>query len=166
MNTKTDPKEAECCAKFDPTGWEKKTHVWKNKLFVKDSIPQFFHMPIPWMFGKAIGRMWELAKNAKAEVPKKDFLLLSYDPSPWKSELYMSVTKRIPGASMTTISGTFISRVFDGPYNAVPTWMQDMDTYLKSVKKTAKKYYFYYTTCPLCAKKYGHNYVVIFAQIV
>jgi hypothetical protein len=25
--------------------------------------------------------------------------------------------------------------------------------------------YFFYTTCPKCAKKYGKNYVVILAQI-
>ena len=28
-----------------------------------------------------------------------------------------------------------------------------------------KDRYFYYTTCPKCAKKHGHNYVVGFAQV-
>lgn len=25
--------------------------------------------------------------------------------------------------------------------------------------------YFHYTTCPKCAKKYGHNYVVLFTEV-
>ncbi|MGE5758418.1 MAG: hydrolase [Sideroxydans sp.] len=28
-----------------------------------------------------------------------------------------------------------------------------------------RKLYFYYTTCPKCAKKYGKNYVVILAEV-
>jgi hypothetical protein len=28
-----------------------------------------------------------------------------------------------------------------------------------------KKLYFSYTTCPACAKAYGKNYVVLFAQV-
>ena len=31
--------------------------------------------------------------------------------------------------------------------------------------KKTKKIYFYYTTCPKCAKKYGHNYIVSFAEV-
>ena len=31
--------------------------------------------------------------------------------------------------------------------------------------KKAGKYYFYYTSCPKCAKKYGHNYIVAFAEV-
>jgi hypothetical protein len=32
----------------------------------------------------------------------------------------MTVTKEIPGAENVQLSGTFLSKVFDGPYNAVP----------------------------------------------
>jgi len=28
-----------------------------------------------------------------------------------------------------------------------------------------RKLYFFYTTCPRCAQKYGKNYVVILAQV-
>jgi len=31
--------------------------------------------------------------------------------------------------------------------------------------KTARKYYFYFNTCPKCAKAYGHNYAVALAQV-
>jgi hypothetical protein len=40
-----------------------------------------------------------------------------------------------------------------------------MQAYVSEQGKTPKKMYFYYTTCPKCAKKYGKNYVVLLAQI-
>ena len=120
----------QCCPKFDPKPWQEKTHLWENKLFIKDT-----------------------------------FLWLSYDPSPWKSEHYIAVTKQVPNAENVKLSGTFMSKVFDGPFNAVPKWIKEMEGYLTTKGKKAKKYYFYFTTCPKCAKKYGHNYVVTFAQI-
>jgi hypothetical protein len=161
-----DKKEEEvCCPKFNPAGWDEKMHVWKKKRFIKDSIPQLFHMPWPPMIGKVIERMWAVAKSAKAEVDMKDYLLLMYDPSPWKSEFYMLVGKTVPGAENVELNGTFISKVYEGPYNDVPKWMANMDEYLAKKNKKALKYYFYYTTCPKCAKKWGKNYVVVFAQI-
>lgn len=91
--------------------------------------------------------------------------MLAYDPSPWKSELYISVNKDVPNIENVKLSGKYISKVFDGAYNDVPKWITIFDEYLKKNSYKLLKYYFYYTTCPKCAKKYGHNYVVAFAQI-
>jgi hypothetical protein len=157
--------EYDCCPVFDPLPWDGKTHVWENKPFIKDYLPQLFHMPFPPTMGKVIGRMWKKAQDACAAPDMKDFLLLSYDPSPWKSELYMSVTKEVPGAENITLSGLFISKVFDGPYNQVPRYLKEFESYLVSVGKKSKKYYFFFTTCPKCAKKFGHNYIVAFAEV-
>lgn len=109
--------------------------------------------------------MWKKAQDAGAAPEMKDFLLLAYDPSPWKSELYMSVTKEVPDAENVRFTGTFISKVFDGPYNHIPKYLNEFRRYLVLKDLTAKKYYFYYTYCPKCAKKYGHNYIVAFAEI-
>jgi hypothetical protein len=117
------------------------------------------------MMGKIIGRMWKKAKDAGAEPEIKDFLLMAYDPSPWKSELYMNVTREVPGAENVKLNGTFVSKVFDGPYNQVPRYLKEFYKYLNLIEKKAKKIYFYYTTCPKCAKKYGHNYIVAFAEV-
>ena len=156
---------SECCPVFDPSPWENKTHNWVEKPFIRDYLPQLFHMPLPSMMGKVIGRMWEKAQDAGAAPEMKDFLLLAYDPSPWKSELYMNVTKEVPGTENVKLTGTFISKVFDGPYNHAPKYLKEAETYLSSQGMKAKKYYFYYTTCPKCAKKYGHNYIVVFAEV-
>jgi hypothetical protein len=158
-------KNEHCCQEFDPEPWDEKTHEWKNKLFIRDTVPQLFHMPLPWMVGRVVNRMWKKAQDAGAAPDLKDFLWLAYDPSPWKSEFYIAVTKEVPGADNVRFTGTFISKVFDGPYNQVPKWVKEMDSYLSARDKKAKKYYFYFTTCPRCAKRYGHNYVVAFAEI-
>ena len=154
-----------CCPKFNPDLWDEKTHNWKDKLFIKDTVPQILHRPIPSNMKKTIRQMWQKTQDAKADPDIKNFLLLAYDPSPWKSELYMTVTKEVPGAENVKLSGTYLSKVFDGPYNAVPKWLKEMEKFVSSKGKKTKKYFFYFTTCPKCAKIYGHNYAVAFAQV-
>lgn len=156
-----DPQE--CCPKFNPTLWDEKEHIWKEKLFIKDEVKQIFHMPLN--MGQVITRMWKKVEDAGASTPKEEILMLSYDPSPWKSEMYINVTKEVPNAEHIKLSGKFLSKVFDGPFNEVPKWITEFDLYLKNKNQKANRYYFYYTTCPKCAKKYGHNYVVAFAQV-
>jgi hypothetical protein len=117
------------------------------------------------MFGSKVTRMWKQAQEAGAAPEMKDFLLMACDPSPWKSELYLAVTSEVPGARNVALTGTFFSRVFDGPYNAVPKWIEAMDTDFAGQGKTAKKHYVYFTTCPKCAKTYGHNYAVVLAHV-
>ncbi len=154
-----------CCPKFDPSIWNKKEVVWENKKFIKETMPQFLHMPLPWMIGKMITRMWAKIEKAGAKPEMNDFLWLATDPSPWKSENYIAVTKEVPDAENVTLSGTFLSKVFDGPFNAIPKYIKEMEQYVSEKNRKVKKYYFYYTTCPKCAKKYGHNYIVAFAQV-
>ena len=154
-----------CCPEFDPEPWDRKTLVWQDKPFIRDSIPEFLHIPWPPMVGKVMGRLWKKAEEAGAAPELKDFLCLAYDPSPWKCEFHLAVTKEVPGADNVKLSGTFLTRVFDGPYNAVPKWIKEMDHYVAEQSKRVQKYYFHYTTCPKCAKLRGHNYVVAFAQV-
>ena len=157
--------DQECCPVFDPAPWDHKTHDWIDKPFIMKAIPQFLHIPLPFTYARTLGSMWKSAKDSGSAPEIKDFLLLAYDPSPWKSELYMSVTKEVPGSNNVKLTGTFISKVFDGPFNHIPKYLKEFQGYLEQINKTAKKYYFYYTTCPKCAKKYGHNYIVAFAEI-
>lgn len=154
-----------CCPKFNPDLWDGKTSNWNDKLFIKDTIRQLFHRPLPSSMGKAVGRMWRKAKDSGADPSIEDFLLLSYDPSPWKSELFMTVTKEVPGAENVKLSGTYLSKVFDGPYNSPPKWIKEMEKLVASKGRRPMRFLFYFTTCPRCAKIYGHNYAVVFAQI-
>jgi len=158
-------KEKECCPEFNSKLWDRKVHKWKNKLFIKDSMPTFFHVPFPWIIGKKISRLCNVVMKEKTQLSKDKWLMLFYDPSPFKSELYMTTTKSISGESNVKISGEFHSMVFDGPYKDVPKFMKEMDAHLLKLKLKAKKYYVHYAYCPKCSKKYGHNYMILFAEV-
>jgi hypothetical protein len=66
---------------------------------------------------------------------------------------------------MATISGIFLSKVFEGHFSNIGKWIKEMQAFVATKGKPIRKLYFYYTTCPKCAKKYGKNYVVILAQV-
>jgi len=57
------------------------------------------------------------------------------------------------------------SKVFEGPYRDMRKWIREMKAFVETKGKDLKKLYFFYTTCPRCAKKYGKNYVAILAQV-
>lgn len=152
-----------CCPVFDTSLWDGKINTWQDKLFMQEEICAFFHIPMG--MGKVITKMCKQIEAAGAMPDPKDFLLLCHDPSPWRSQINMSVTKEVPGAKMVRMSGTFESKVFDGPYNRVPKWIKEMDQHLAAKGEKAQKYLFHYAYCPKCAKKYGHNYCVAFAQV-
>ena len=152
-----------CCYPLDTSLWDEKKHVWDDKLFLQDEVRQIMH--IPMNMSSVVNRMFQKIEAADAMPDVKDFLMLAYDTSPWKSEIYMTVTKDIPYEKIVQLSGTFVSKVYDGPYHHVPKWIADMDSYLSLKNQKALKYYFHYAYCPKCAKKYGHNYCVAFAQV-
>ena len=151
----------ECCARFNPEPWDDKTITWENKRFVKDRVTSFLHIPLN--FGAVMKRNVGVIEAAQAKP--ENMVVLADENSLWGADVYIEVTKDIPGANMATISGTFISKVFEGPYKNVRKWIEEMKTFVAAKGKTLSKLYFYYTTCPKCAKKYGKNYVVILAKI-
>jgi len=150
-----------CCPKFNPEPWDLKEINWKDKIFIKDSVKSFFHIPIN--FGSVVVRNMKMIKSAGAANP--DNIMLSDEKSLWRSDVYIAVSKEISGAKNEKISGSFLTKVFEGPYQNAGKWAKEMDDYVKSKGKAIKKMYFWYTTCPKCAKVYGKNYTVILAQI-
>lgn len=153
------------CPEFDPKPWDKQFHAWTEKKFIMDSVPQILHRPLPGTVRRTIERLWTKASERDAAPPPEEALFLAYDPSPWKSEIHLSVTRDVPGARMVVMSGSFYSEVFDGPYNGVPGYLRAMETSLAAQQKKAKRYYFHFATCPQCALRYGHNYILALAQI-
>jgi len=149
-----------CCEPFNPEPWQEKEIRWENKLFVKDHVTSFLHIPLN--MGKKIIKNMALIEKAGA---KGDQLMLTDEKSLWGSDIYIDATRDVAGARMATISGTFLTKVFEGPYQNAGKWATEMAEYVKSKNKNLKKIYFSYTTCPACAKAYGKNYVVLFAEI-
>ena len=154
-------KSTGCCEPFNPEPWQDKEIAWSHKIFVKDHVTSFLHIPLN--MGKKITKNLTLIEKANAKAPHQ--LMLTDEKSLWGADIYIDVGKVVPGAQMTTISGTFLTKVFEGPYQNAGKWAQEMKTYVENKGKKINKLYFSYTTCPKCAKAYGKNYVVLFAQV-
>lgn len=156
----------ECCPVFHPEKWSEKKFNWEDKKFIKATVPTFFHIPLPPMIGNRITKLMKKAEEAQSlETNKEDILVLFTDPHAFMSEIYLGVTDFVPKAKNTTLSGTFVSKVFDGAYKDIPRFIKQMNSYLKNLNEKAKRYYVHYAYCPKCAREAGHNYMVLFAEI-
>ncbi len=150
-----------CCPKFDPQPWDEREIKWDNKKFVTDRVRSFLHIPLNFK-GVMVRNMALIeAAGAKAE----DMIVLADENSLWGADVYIAVAQDVPQTKMASISGTFLSKVFEGHYKNVGTWAKEMQEHVRAAGRQLKKMYFYYTTCPKCAKKYGKNYVVLLAQV-
>jgi len=154
-------KEAECCPKFNPEPWDEKVLDWQDKKFIRDSVKTFMFMPIN--FGGVITKMMKKVEEAGAKT--LDNLCLSDHASKWKMDIYLAVDRDVQGAENVTLSGKFLSKVYEGDFKDTGKWVEDFKKYAQGKKYKIKKHYMWYTTCPKCAKKYGHNYVVTVAEI-
>ena len=152
---------AECCPRFNPEPWDDKEIVWEGKRFLKDRVRSFLHIPLN--LGAVMKR--NVAKIEAANAKSPTMVVLSDENSLWGADVYIEVEKDVPNAAMATISGTFLSRVFEGPYSQVRHWIQSMEKAVADKGKTMQTLYCYYTTCPKCARKYGKNYVVLLARV-
>lgn len=161
MDERNAPAETGCCPRFEPGPWDGKEVTFQDKLFVKDRVRSFLHIPLN--FGRVMGRNMAKIQAAGALAPEP--LLLSDENSLWGADVYIAVAREVPGADMARLSGTFLTRVFEGPYQNVRRWVEEMKACVAARQKELKKLYFFYTTCPKCAKHYGKNYVVLLAQI-
>ena len=153
--------ETGCCPRFNPEPWDEKEVTWQDKLFLKDHIRSFLHIPLN--MGKVMTRNMEKIEEAGALTPEP--LVLSDDKSLWGADVYIAVSKEVPEAEMTRISGTFLTKAFEGPYSNTGKWVGEMKAYVNSEGKELKNLYFFYTTCPACAKAYGKNYTVLLAAV-
>ncbi len=156
------PRDPEtCCPPFDPQPWDEKQITWDEKRFVKDRVRSFLHIPLN--FGSVMVRCMEKIQAAGAE--SEEMIVLADENSLWGADVYVGVAGDVPGAQMAALSGTFLTKVFEGHYKEIRNWIRQMGEYVEAQGHEFTKLYFYYTTCPKCAKKYGENYVVLLAQI-
>ena len=156
------PSETGCCPRFNPEPWQDRELQWDHKLFLKDRVRCLFNIPLN--FGKVMARDMARIAQAEAATPQPP-LVLSEHTSRWNMDLYIEVAKEIPNAAHAQISGSFLSKVFEGPFRDARQWCRQMAEWVQSRGKAIKREFMYYTTCPNCAKYYGKNYVVLLAEI-
>ena len=157
-----DTSETGCCPRFDPTGWDDGEIVFRDRPFVRARTVNFMHIPLN--IGPVIKKTWQKIQDAGA-APEDWYLILSTDPSPWRGEHFFGVTGEVPGLENTTLSGEFLTKVFEGPYRDAGKWVRETQEAVRSKGREMKKLYFFYTTCPKCAEHFGKNYTVAFAEV-
>lgn len=150
-----------CCEPFDPTPWQDREVVWKDKPFVRDHVTCLFHVPLN--MGRKVIRDMAMIQAAGAQAEHQ--LMLSDDRSPWGADIFIEVKNAVPGATMEPLSGRFFTRVFEGPFRDAGKWAAEMQSRVAARGQEMERLYFGYTTCPRCAKAYGKNYVVLFAKL-
>lgn len=151
----------ECCPPFDPVPWHEKEFTWDYKIFIKTKVFCIFNMPVN--FGGKMRKLLPMIEKAGAAMP--DAMVLSEQTSMWNMNLMIAVDKAVPGIENITLSGRFLSQVFEGSFNQTGKWCRDFAGFVKGKGFEIKKMYMWYTTCPKCARKYGKNYVVLFGEI-
>jgi hypothetical protein len=146
-----------CCARFNPAGWDGQRLHFDGKRFVRATTRSLLHVPLNMgsVFGRVQGHM-----AAVGAADGTQMLVLSRDPSAFTGEHLFAVTAEVPEEEMTTLSGDFLTRTFEGAYSEVRNWHNVMQSAAREAGYEPGEVWFFYTTCPACAKAYGRNPVV------
>jgi len=151
-----------CCPPFEPARWDKLHLRFDDRRFVRARTVSLFHIPLN--MSPVFGYTWEKIKAAGAA--DDEFVILSDDSSMWRGEHFFTVTKEVPGLDNVTLSGDYVTRVFEGPYRDAYVWVNEMRLDIEETGRRMGRLFFYYTTCPKCAEKRGKNYVVGVGEVV
>lgn len=146
-----------CCPRFNPVGWDGQELHFKDKRFLRAKTISVAHVPLN--MGKVFTRV-QAAMAAAGAVDPTHWLVLSREVSAFSAEHLFAVTGDVPGEEMVSVSGDFLTRVFEGDYAQVRHWHGEMEALARARGREPKAVWFFYTTCPKCAKVYGKNPVV------
>lgn len=151
-----------CCPRFNLVPWEHQHIHLESKRFMRAETRSALHIPL---------NMGSVFAESQAAIEKagafnaEGYTVLSRDLSPWKAEHLFAVSKDVPDHQMVTLSGDFVTKVFEGPFRGAKNWYHAMLGLAKTENRAPEEVYFFYTTCPKCAKVYGKNYVVGFVKL-
>ena len=151
-----------CCPVFHPEMYDNQVFDLSDYNFIKNSTLSFMYMPLN--MDKVFTRTMD-AINRDKQVYDDRYLILSKDVSPFKCDHYFLVKGNVEGYKSHKIEGNFYTKVYDGDFKEISSWIKDFENHLKNRNKPLKEMFVFYTTCPNCAKVYGHNYVVLFGKL-
>ncbi len=146
-----------CCPRFHPDSWDEQDIHFQEKLFVRAVTRSIMHVPVN--MGSVFAGVRKAIEDAKAR-DETQFIVLSREVSPWQAEHFFAVNRFVPGHEMVRLSGDYRTKVFEGSYSDMPKWQKTLESHLREHGNKLEKSYFFYTTCPKCAKAYGKNYVI------
>jgi hypothetical protein len=146
-----------CCPRFYAEGWDGQMLHFKDKPFVRATTHAVAHLPIDMgkVFSRVLGKI-----DAAHAVDPAHLIVMSRDLSAFTGEHLFAVNATVPDEENITLSGDYLTKVFEGPFSQVGKWHDEMHALAKKKGRAANVVWFYYTTCPKCAKVYGKNPVV------
>ena len=150
------------CLPFDPAKWDRLHLHFRDKLFVHAQTRCVLHIPLN--MGAVFDETWAAISAADAIDP--GFVILSDDQSLWRGHHYFAVRHEVPGLEAVRLSGDFVTRVFEGPYRHAYIWVREMQADIEEAGGKMGRLFFYYTSCPKCAERLGHNYVVGIGEVI
>ena len=158
-----------CCRKYQIGHWADQEVVWENKRFIKDRVRSFLHIPLN--FGAVMKRSGKPLMDAG--IWSNDMVVLSDDESLWGSNVYIELgddgeaklPPLHPKAEIVELSGRFVTREFDGPYQKAHVHAKQFQAELEGQGQNVKRVFYFYSTCPKCAKAYGENWIALFAEV-
>lgn len=162
-STYTDINETGCCPVPNVSDWDRRT-IDLDQRFIRRFTRSLLH--IPMNMGAVMTALQAEAEAAGATMPVDHGMILSHDLSAWRAEQLYAVSSPVEGADNVVLQGTFATCVFEGPYGRAREWQQGLLDYAKSLGREVSDVYFFYTTCPTCAKHYGRNYVIVLGRLV
>ena len=151
-----------CCPRFNPEGWDNRNLHFENKLFVRATSKSENYVPVDW--APVFERTFSAIEKAGA-YDENDIIILTRDLSPSEAEHFFAVSREVPDLEMVRWNGDYRTKVFEGPYENGPAWVQEFTDDLAEQGLKAKRTYCFYTTCPKCFEVYGKNYVVTVAEL-
>ena len=163
LRTYTEVNETGCCAVPDVEAWDRQVVHFSDKPFIRKHTRNLFHVPLN--MNQVMTELQQTAEQAGATMPANEAMIPSRDLSAFRSEHLYAVTGPVPGADNVVLTGDFATRVFEGPYSEAGSWHDEVRGYTSEIGRTPTDVYFFYTTCPKCAKAYGENHVVMFAEV-
>ena len=151
-----------CCHKFNPDGWDDVELHFEGKPFVRATTRSAMHIPIN--MGSVFNRVHGHIEDAGG-WDADNTIVLSRDLSAWEAEHLFATDLDVEGEERVTLSGDFVTKVFEGPYSEAKNGEAVMRQTVEAHGGTPSDIWFYYTTCPKCAKAYGQNYIVGVAKM-
>ena len=150
-----------CCPVFHPEVYDHQVFDFKDIDFISTKSKTFLHMPLN--LGKVMTETQKAIDESEATL-KDQYLILSKDTSAFQTSHLFAVSKAVKDYPRVKLTGEYEARVFDGQYQDVYKFKKILETEVNNNHKVIEDQWVFYTTCPKCAKVYGHNYMVFFTK--
>ena len=150
-----------CCPVFHPEHYDNKRFDFSDLHFIQASTKSLMYVPtnMDKVFTKTQADI-----EASGQGIHDRYLILSQDVSPFKCNHLFMTKGSVPSYPDVQVQGNFVAKVYDGDFKDMGKWIKDFMKVLKNQGIAQPSIYTFYTTCPNCAKVYGHNYVVLFGK--